>query len=44
MRLKKSKVETIALLKEAFQNKTLRYSTIQKWHKAFIDGREHVGI
>ncbi len=39
MRLKKSKVETIALLKEAFQNETLYDLIIRRWHRAFTDGR-----
>ncbi len=42
--LKKSKVETITLLKEAFQNETLHDSAIHRWHRAFTDGRKSVEI
>ncbi len=37
--LKKLKLEMIALLKQAFQNKTSHDSTICRWHRAFTGGR-----
>ncbi len=40
MRLKKIPSEILALLKEAFGKEMLGDSTIRRWHKAFIDGRE----
>ncbi len=40
VRLTKLKVEMITLLKEAFQNETLRYSTIRRWLRTFTGGRE----
>ncbi len=45
-RLKKkiSIVETIALLKEAFQDETLHDLTIRSWHRAFTDDRKSVEI
>ncbi len=44
MRLKNSKVETIALLEEVFQNETLHDSTIRRWRTVFTDGRESAEI
>ncbi len=44
LRLKKSKVEINASLKEALQNETLHDSTICRWHRAFKDGRESAEI
>ncbi len=44
VRLKKLIMETITLLKEVFQNKTLHYSIIHRWHKAFTDDRESAEI
>ncbi len=47
VRLKKLKVETIALLKEPFQNETSHDSTICRWHREFTGRQsaeiEHVG-
>ncbi len=37
-------METIALLKEAFQNETLPDSTICRWHKAFMNSWESAEV
>ncbi len=42
--IKKMKVETIPLLKEAFQNETLHDLTIRRLPWAFTDGKESVEI
>ncbi len=38
--LKKTQSETTTLLKEAFGKEMLGDSTIRRWHKTFVDGRE----
>ncbi len=38
--LKKTPSETTALLKEAFGKEMSSDSTIRRWHKTFVDGRE----
>ncbi len=37
-------MEMIALLKEVFQNVTWHDSTIRRWHRALMDGRESTEI
>ncbi len=44
MRLKKSKVEMVTLLKETLQNETFYDSAIRRWHRAFINSRESAKI
>ncbi len=40
IRLKKTVVGTVTLLREAYQDGSLGCSTILRWHRAFVEGRQ----